>query len=311
MSQATAYSVLYPQMWSELPGLVDQGLLLQQLQAVGRQFCVDTEAWREEIGSIAVVDWGAEYTLAHPYTASAEIHRIHRVKVNEIEQDDSDFELVRASVLRFSRGRTPHDLDNMLLKCAAAGSDVVTTWQALTGALEGSFTLELDDSTYSVEDLDFASIADMHGAASVIQAGARAEMENEELYCRWVTDRFHLWTDSGVMTDYLTAGASGTDISGASWMNGLTGAGTLAPHLWVECVFRPHLTTDTLPDWFFDRWATVIMGGAIANLAEQAGKPWNNAATAAKWRRVYNQGWSAARHEDLKQYRARPVTIGA
>lgn len=82
MAQISQYLELYPMMTPELPGCPDP-VKLQALQRGGRQFCERTEAWREFLESIDLVDETVDYDLQPEY--NAEIRKIVAVRINTEE----------------------------------------------------------------------------------------------------------------------------------------------------------------------------------------------------------------------------------
>jgi len=303
MARVAAYSTLYPFLVPELPGCPTH-LILQALQQVGRDFCRITEAWHEELDSQVITDYQQDYVLSHAY--NAEIQRIRRIYVNASEQAVGDYSLEETDTLRFATSAVPSDLDNQVLVCAAAGTSVIATWNAIT---DGSVKITVDDSVYSLEDLDFSSDADMDTVALTIQTALRDAIDSNTGFVRWHdkctagTEHFAIWTDSGTVS-YLTAGASGTDISGASYMNGLTGAGSLGGHLEADVVLRPHISTLEFPTWFLDRWGETIQAGALARLASQKKKPWSDAILADQHRFLWNSGITKALGEKSREYKS-------
>jgi heat shock protein HslJ len=269
MTQVTAYSSLLPYMVTELPMCPDN-LISQVLAKTGREFCRRTEAWQEDLDIIAGVEYQQEYTLTHSY--SAYVHRLLWVKVGSSPYPPHSYELVDESVLKFASNYVPHSFDDLLLTCGTAGDTTLATWTAVTDA---SATFSVSGGTHEVTDMDFSGAADFDDIALSIQTGLRAEMESNLVHVQWVTDHFVIWDESAEMS-YLTAGTEGTDISGASWMNGLTGTGTLSGHIIARVAFRPQLTADDLPDWFMDRYGEAMIAGAKAELLKQPRKEWSD-----------------------------------
>jgi len=303
MSQVTAYSQLYPLVRSYLPGLTpdDNALILMAFQWAGREFARRTESFRLTLDPQAITDYQQDYNLTGLFPEyTAQVHRLLRVRVNGIEQDEDDYELYMEKYLRCAGQCAPHDLDDRLLKCGAAGTVTIATWQAIT---DGSVTITLSGTTYLVSAIDFSACADMDAIALAIQTAWRAKLESDDGYVRWYWSNaahtagyFVLAFETGT-TSYLTAGTSGTDISGAGHMNGLTG-GTgvkLGPWLDVKAVLRPDIRTEILPDWYVDRHAEALAAGAVVWLVTHPGtsryspdiftlhnKTWNQAINEAK-----------------------------
>ena len=97
MSHITAYSSLYAQMLPFLPGY-DETLVAHTLKRIGREFAEKTNAFREDLIPLAVVDYQRDYTLSHNYDAA--IHRIWWVKVNNALMNQGAYSLWKEAILR-------------------------------------------------------------------------------------------------------------------------------------------------------------------------------------------------------------------
>jgi len=299
VSKLTSYASLKKHWIPLLPGC-DDGIVLNTLKRVGRKFCEDTEAWKEEFHE-PLVNYQQDYQINYGY--SAEIQRIDSLRVNAVKYHSSYYGLYEGDTIRFKASQIPNQLDDMLLTCDTAGTTTIADWNAIT---DGSFTVGIDTGTYSVEELDFSNAVDMDGVAQVMMTGLRQEREANQGFIRYdsVGTRFMLYVDSGTIT-VLTAGASGTDISGSGYMNGLTGAGEVSGHMMVDIAFLPDSDADDLADYVMDRWGLTILGGAVAELAAQPKKPWTDPSVAADQKRVYKRGWVRAKAEnDLQNKQA-------
>jgi len=291
-------------MLGELPGMYNNELVLQALKVTGREFCRKTEVFREELEPLPVVDYQQDYTLSFPYDAS--IHRIHAVRINGAYQASANYELIEETTLRFASGAVPQGIDDRCLVCAAAGTTTVATWAAIT---DGSVTFTVDSDTHSLASLDFSSCSDLDDVATVIQTALRVEMDSNTGLFRWYPDQvaettgnFVLYVDSGTVS-YLTAGASGTDISGSGYLNGLTGTATLDGLIQCRVSFRPDMTADDFPDWFMDRWGEVICAGALEKLSKQRNEAWTDAGKAKECGIEYRRGLNQAKaevHREMK-----------
>jgi hypothetical protein len=309
MAQVTEYATLYAFMVPELPDCPEP-MLLQALQRSGRLFCQATQAWREDLEVLPVVAWQQDYPLTHDYSGSADLHRVLALWLNGALQDPETYELYEADTIRWKSGYVPNDeLDNRVLVCGTAGITDVADWQDVTA---GSVTVTLDDTTYALTGLDFSSCSDMDGVASVIQTALRAAQEENVGFVRWHTDHLVLWVNSGTCS-YLTAGTAGTDISGAGYMNGLSGGTgvSLAPAMLLHVAFRPHVHADVLPDWFIERWAEAIYSGAIAELARKPNRPYTDLDTAAYYRLEWKRGIIRAKDELTRGLVNRTPTLTA
>ena len=296
MAQIANYAALLPYVVPRLAG-IETNRASQVLKATGRQFCIDTEAWHDDLNPIAIVDYQRDYTLSHSYSAT--IQRILKVECNAVEWNALTYELRTETVLRFNSASVPHDLDSTMLTCGTCGETTAANWTSVT---DGAVTVSIGGNTYDLESLTFAGVSTMADVALVIQTGMRAEMDSNTGYVQYVTDHFVLWADSAEVS-YVTAGASGTDISGASYMNGLTGTGSLSPILEAEVVFRPELTADDLPDWFMDRWSEAIIDGTLGALMLEEKKPWSNAQLGLRHQHLYNTTVTRAKSENVRDFR--------
>lgn len=312
MSQITAYSALYPQLTLDLPNCPAR-VMLAALQRAGREFARDTRAFRLCLDPLPITNYKQDYDLgkgkAHGY--DAQVTQILGVRINATHVPLEDVQLFETQWLRLDPEVTPMDNDSeQLLVCGTAGLTVYTDWAAIT---DGSVTFGVDSSTYGATDIDFSACASMEDVARVLQTAWRTAMEYNRVYVRWAeaaTNKFLLWTDSGEIT-YLTAGTEGTDISGAGHMNGLTGGSgvSVAPLLEVEAVLIPDIRTDTLPDWFLDRYAEPICAKAAAICAVQRKTPWFDTELAGLKAYEYISGVQLALQNNEKRDRDVTTTI--
>jgi hypothetical protein len=284
MSQITSYSALYPQLTLDLPSC-PQRVMLAALQRAGREFARDSRAFRMRLDPLPVIDHQADYDLkkgkAHGY--DAQVYQILDAAINGVRIGLENVRLFETQWLRLAPESAPVDEDEeRLLTCGTAGITAHAGWAAITN---GSVTFTVNASTYGATELNFSGCLSMDDVARVIETGFRTAMDYNRVYVRWAeagTNNFLLWTDDGEIT-YLTAGTSGTDISGAGHMNGLSGAtgARIDPVLEIEAVLVPDILTDILPDWFLDRYAETIAARATAIAAAQRGTahspiPWHN-----------------------------------
>lgn len=79
MARINKLTDLYPLMEPELPGC-PQPLILQALRKKVRQFCQDTDAWREQLKDINLVAGQRDYVLNPSF--DAEIRKIVEVRIN-------------------------------------------------------------------------------------------------------------------------------------------------------------------------------------------------------------------------------------
>jgi len=81
------YQDLYPMLKVELPGCPEP-LILQELQRIGRNFCIDTEAWQEKLSLINLVAAQTDYPLVHVF--EADIQRIVYVRIGTDDDSPDD-----------------------------------------------------------------------------------------------------------------------------------------------------------------------------------------------------------------------------
>jgi hypothetical protein len=300
MSTITAYTDLKDQVVLYAPGCPD-GVVEKAIREAGRAFCERSESWREWVEPIPITDWQAHYTLSHGYSAT--IKRVLTICVNGSRRPWRDVELLDSATLRFRRNVSRDD-DNTVLKGGTPGETSVGTWQAITDA---SLTASIGGESVSVTALDFTGLSFVQ-IARKIETALRDAADNEEIRCEYWTDHFTIWTDRREV-GYLTAGASGTDISGASYLNMLSGGGTLAPRLEAEVVLIPERNVDALPDSFLERWQRAIAAKARADLLIIPRKPWTNPETAAVQRFDYNDELTQALSENRRRHTGLKPTI--
>lgn len=132
------------------------------------------------------------------------------------------------------------------LQCGAVGNTVLADWKAITN---GSFTISIDGVEEDVTAISFAAITSLPGIAAVLQTAIRAAGEGTGFTAATVT--FNEVTNqvritSGSTGDsssvsYLTtvSPASGTDISGSSFLNGAFVTGALTQSCYVVPGYLP------------------------------------------------------------------------
>lgn len=304
MSRLTYLTDLYPFISPELPGC-PPAIMLQALQRSARQFCQDSDAWRETLAPIAVVDHQEDYRIDLPYDAT--VQRLHKVVVNGQEMNVRNYDLQDETFLRWIGERAPYNLDDMLLVCGTAGTDVLATWQAITN---GSLTCSIGGATYGATGISFASCTDMDDVASRIQNAIRQAVGTNTAFVVWDSTHFSIYSTAGAM-GYLTAGSTGTDISGAGYINGLTGAGALSGYILLDVSLLPWAIADAIPDWLFNRHSETIAAYAKFMLMAQHGKAWTNLDGAELARARYNQGFNRAKGDVIRRYKGGAQEFGA
>jgi hypothetical protein len=111
------------------------------------------------------------------------------------------------------------------LLCGALGTNLAG-FQAIT---DGEFQVPVDGVTYVITGLDFSSIAALHEIPDTINSAAGGAF-NVVYDSKTTKLTFYSPTvGDGSTMEYLAAvpGGTGTDISGAGFLNGLTGTGVL------------------------------------------------------------------------------------
>lgn len=296
MAAISAYSSLYPAVVPSLPGC-DLPVILNAFQKAGRQFCQDTETWREALDPLPMTDWQKDYILAHPYAAS--IHRLLSVAVNGRVLGSREYTLEDEDTLRLADTAIPvEDSDHRVLRCAAAGAATLSDW---TPIVDGSFALDVDEWSYAVGGLDFAQCADMDDVALVIQTAVRHATELHTFYAQWTSSCFVFWVSSGTLGE-ITAGSAGTDIAGASHLNAT--ASLSAPMLQATVVFRPNVAADAMPDWFLDRYSEALIARVLADLLGQERKKWSSPSMSARYEAEYRRWWNRAKVENHVQQKS-------
>lgn len=306
MSAFTQYSDLYPLMRPELPGC-DTPLILQKLQQAGVKFCEDTEAWLEDdLAPQIITNYQRDYTINHGKDAT--IRRIARVNVNGIIRPPDAYELVTGTLLRFADAYTPNTLDDRMLQCGTASNAAVDGW---IGVTDGSVKIVVYETTYSLTGMTFAACTSMADIAQVIQSALRAEMQSNSVHVRWYSTYFAILVDTGTI-DFLIADTTGTDISGAGYMNGLTGGDAVTvPYLKIDVVLVPFQTAMGLPTYVVDQWRTAIVGQAMFNLMTMSKLKWSNPARAPIYLLDYRTGLARARTEKERGHKAVDCEWGA
>ena len=111
------------------------------------------------------------------------------------------------------------------------GTNAQSTYTNWLAVLDGSFRITIDGVARSIIAINFTGVTSMNDVAAKIQTAIRAVTSGAETVA-WSTNHFvitsGITTSSSAIT-VTTAGASGTDISGAGandWMDSDTGHGT-------------------------------------------------------------------------------------
>ena len=83
----------------------------------------------------------------------------------------------------------------------------------------------------------------------------------------------------------------------------------------VRVSLKPASDADTLPEWFYEEWRSVLASGALAILCAVPAKAWSNSELAVYHRRLFHQGITKAVARQAaggtnKILTARPVRFG-
>lgn len=112
-----------------------------------------------------------------------------------------------------------------MMTCGAAGTSAPATWAAIAN---GNFAINGVD----VAGVDFSGITTMAEVASVITAAVRTALGSTTDTVSWSTDRFVFTGEDHAFTVLSQISAPvPTDISGSSYMNGLTGTAVVATNM--------------------------------------------------------------------------------
>jgi len=117
----------------------------------------------------------------------------------------------------------------LLTGAVVAGKQVYTGW---TGITNGSFRATIDGVAYNFDAINFSTATSMNDVASIIQTKIRAITGGSETVSYNATDyKFTITsgttgTESQISVLSTSTGTVGTDISGASYLNGAAGTAT-------------------------------------------------------------------------------------
>lgn len=111
------------------------------------------------------------------------------------------------------------------LTCGANGGNLAA-WQAVS---DGEFKLDTDGTLHSITGVDTSGIAALTDILPILQAATAGlfTVSYDVLGDVFIFTSLTMGITSTI--SYLTAGAAGTDISGAGFLNGLTGTGVITP----------------------------------------------------------------------------------
>lgn len=290
----TSYSDMYTYGMIELPG-VEEHLFTHYLQQASRKFCRLSLAFNDILDCIKLVNYKKDYDLSLFHNNSdASILQIQSVSQNYIDTSPTDYELYESKWLRFADSVIPqNNTSNRLLKCDTCVKTVYTDWTSIT---DGYFNITVGTSTYEAGPCDFSSALNMDDVANIIATEWRDAQSYTSNNVKWSekSNCFIFYTESGDIS-YLTASTSGTDISGALYLNGLsTSNASVSPLLLVRCAFLPDVKATSIPTWFFDRYAESIVAGAIYMLSSLRGP----ISSPNKW---YNPDYAKVKQQEFER----------
>ena len=113
-------------------GGADQKFLKEALRLAGREFCRETEMWREIVSFLTVVDV-ANYTISTPLQtawAKTDLYRVYYVEQEDIALDSTDYTLSVAGVLTFdpAPGATGDTVEAYCIVLPRRGCSNYPTW---------------------------------------------------------------------------------------------------------------------------------------------------------------------------------------
>ena len=114
MAAFTQLSDLFQLLWDQLPG-VDDLILTRECEQALRQFCDDSNAWREKLAAIDLVVGQRDYTLTPSYDCRIkQIAEVRILTANDVtygypgtKQPEDNYSFVRPSTLTLKRFITP------------------------------------------------------------------------------------------------------------------------------------------------------------------------------------------------------------
>lgn len=160
-------SAFYDLLLPELPG-AGTPMVDAQLQAVAREFCSSTSAWRAPFDPVATVAGTATYDLS-PSEAQSEVVRLLRVAVNGVLLWDPAWTPDSAGVTpKYAADQPPFTVSADLSEITLTDEEVPTAAQAGGLAIDGAMTLKA--GAQQLPDFLFT----IHFAA--IRAGVLARM---------------------------------------------------------------------------------------------------------------------------------------
>lgn len=141
------------------------------------------------------------------------------------------------------------------MTCGAAGAsgNEASDWQSIADA---EFAVLFNGTTYSVTAIDCSAshasgqVASMADVASRIQTAVQSACSSA-IQVAWSTDRFVFSSAVGRL-QYLSAvsGGSGTDVHGASYLNGATGTAVESNLLYCEVTLADYEEPPGADDWW-------------------------------------------------------------
>ena len=111
-------------------------------------------------------------------------------------------------------------IDPYKLLCGAS-STLLTSWQGLT---DGSYKITINGTAYSIVSVTTAGAADLEDVAAMLETSLQSAVSNKDYNLKVVYSSGSFVFSASVPLTVLSAVGAGTDISGSSWLNGLSGS---------------------------------------------------------------------------------------
>ena len=245
------YSDFLPMMRVDLPHCADV-LIVQSLQLAGRQFCRDTEAWRERM-EFNVVDGSAAYTTA--YNAAI---------VNGMSVATATIAAEKAKVAARSYVIKP-----------SYEAEVVRLWKVwvdgdetrpITDPRSYQFTTHTATLKFNSDLQTYSPSATAWATSTPYTAGSTVIQDSLRYQCAIAH----------------TSDVFATDLAAYRWA-------LLDNDIILYAVLLPRLTCNELAAWFMDKWGEGIVAEAKAKLMAMKNKNWSSADRVEFFHSEYNR----------------------
>jgi hypothetical protein len=252
---------LYPFLLPDLPG-IQTPLLLQTVQAVGREFARTTESWKERI-TMNIVDADNAYDVAY----AAAIAAGKSTAAAEIEGDNA-YDAALVYMLKSA-------YDAEIIRPASiwdSGDDKTATVDPYNFSFEpadAKLTLHYCPQKYSPVATAWATLTDYEAGDIVIVS-----------LHRYLCGIAH------------TSGTWATDLAAGDW--------TLIPDdLLIDAVLVPKPFSTELAAWFMEKWSEAIVAGTMMKLCAMRNKGWSSPERVAYFASEYRRFTNLAMRENL------------